>query len=89
MVNTIPKTFKLNPEDSEALLKELKKFHITPEKKRDSYSFSIQHDNSIYNVELLRMEEFTTEEKCFMLNTYPYVKTFDDIQMKIFGRVIW
>ena len=75
--------------DVNSLLKELSKWNIEPEKTDEGFTFSVQSNNVCYTIEVYVIENFDSEEQLFMFNLYPHVKTFADIQMQIFNKVIW
>lgn len=75
--------------DLNSLFDELLKYNIEPEKSDGGFTFEIQSNNVCYTIQINVIENFSEEEQLFMLNAYPHIKTFADIQMKIFGKVLW
>ena len=89
MVKKETKAFQMRINDVNSLLNELSKWNIEPEKTDERLTFSIQSNNVCYTIEVYVIEKLDLEEQLFILNLYPHVKTFADIQMKIFNKVIW
>lgn len=89
MVEKKTRRFQISVNDVDALFDELKKWNIEPEKIDCGFRFSIQSNNTCCDVEVYVTEQFNLEEQLHMLNLYPHIKTFADIQMEVFDKVIW
>ena len=90
MVKTEKKEFQMHEEDVKKLIKELNSHNIYPELNGTGLKFMIQsNDNVVYDIQINVIERFELDEQVFMLNVYPNVKTFEDVQLKLFGKVQW
>jgi len=89
MVEQKQRSFQISINDVDKLFEDLAKYDIFPENIEDGFEFSIQYENYIYKIEINVMEKFTPDERAFMITRYPIIKTFADIQMRLFGKVEW
>ncbi len=91
MVTKKNRMFRAHSDDIKKIIEDLKKWDIEIKDRNNGLEnngiiFEVQSDNTVYTIEIYE------QEKCFMMEidlNDPYVTSFDDIQMNLFGRVIW
>ena len=87
MVEQIEKTFIIHESDLNNLLNELKRWDIIPEETDKNYHLYLQSNNKCYHVSLYVSERLFLSE--VMSLDGGLIKTFEDIQMNIFNKIIW
>lgn len=89
MVEKRNSTFQMRAEFQKAFINELKKWKIPYQKFPDRYEFEFQYDNVVHKITLFITEWNSLEEQLFMLNEFPYVKSFQNIQDRTIGKIMW
>lgn len=89
MVEKKTATLQISEDDVAKVKEELATYTVEVEEEYDEIKFSLQSNNVFFDVTLLVIERMSEEDRMFAFNTYPLIHSFDDIQMKLFGRIIW